>query len=157
VCSRNWALAPGAGPQGALALRHGLAERLPEGLAVQGEVCGPGIQKNRLGFAEHELRVFSLFDVRRGVYLGFDELVSEVARLGLQLVPIDRVVRGAEAARFEHTLDGYLAMARGTYAGTSRRREGIVVRPLIERHSPTLGGRLSFKVINNEFLLEDED
>lgn len=157
VCSRNWALAPGAGPQGALALRYGLAERLPEGLAVQGEVCGPGIQKNRLGLAQHELFVFSLFDVRRGVFLDFDELVREVSRLGLSMVPIDRVVRGDEAAAFEHTLEGYLAAARGTYAGTSRRREGIVVRPLRERSSATLGGRLSFKVINNEFLLEDED
>jgi hypothetical protein len=32
-----------------------------------------------------------------------------------------------------------------------------VIRPLTELRSPTLGGRLSFKVINNDFLLKDED
>jgi hypothetical protein len=31
------------------------------------------------------------------------------------------------------------------------------VRPLRERTSAILGGRLSFKVINNEFLLSDEE
>jgi len=31
------------------------------------------------------------------------------------------------------------------------------VRPLVEARSESLGGRLSFKVINNEFLLKDED
>lgn len=33
----------------------------------------------------------------------------------------------------------------------------VVIRPLVEQHSETLGGRLSFKVINNDFLLKDED
>lgn len=46
---------------------------------------------------------------------------------------------------------------RGTYASTRQRKEGVVVRPLVEQTSATLGGRLSFKVINNDFLLEDED
>lgn len=45
----------------------------------------------------------------------------------------------------------------GLYAGTKQRKEGIVVRPLVEQRSVTLGGRLSFKVINNDFLLKDED
>jgi hypothetical protein len=38
-----------------------------------------------------------------------------------------------------------------------QRKEGIVIRPLREQTSATLGGRLSFKVINNDFLLKDED
>ena len=48
-------------------------------------------------------------------------------------------------------------MARGIYAGTKNRKEGVVVRPIEEAPSATLGGRLSFKVINNDFLLKDED
>ncbi len=48
-------------------------------------------------------------------------------------------------------------LAHGRYAGTSNRREGIVIRPLVPQRSPTLSGRLSFKVISNGFLLEDED
>ena len=36
-------------------------------------------------------------------------------------------------------------------------REGIVIRPMTEQYSPTLGGRLSFKAISNRFLLKDGD
>jgi len=43
------------------------------------------------------------------------------------------------------------------YTGTRNRKEGIVVRPLVETPSATLSGRLSFKVINNDYLLKDED
>ena len=36
-------------------------------------------------------------------------------------------------------------------------REGIVFRPLVEEYEPTLGGRLSFKVINPKFLLKYDE
>ena len=71
---------------------------------------------------------------------------------------MEHVVTGEAAKTFDHTLEHYLALAQGVYPGTKNRKEGIVVRPLVERLSPTLGGgRLSFKVINNDFLLKDED
>ena len=72
-------------------------------------------------------------------------------------MPVERVVRGAEAKTFEHSLENYLAIAQGLYPGTRNNKEGIVVRPLIGRRSEILAGRLSFKVINNDFLLKDED
>ena len=72
-------------------------------------------------------------------------------------MPVERIVGGAEAAAYRHDLDGWLEAARGLYAGTRQRKEGIVVRPLVETQSAALGGRLSFKVINNDFLLKDED
>ena len=64
---------------------------------------------------------------------------------------------GDSARTFDHRLERYLELAQGFYTGTRNRKEGIVVRPLTERLSPTLGGRLSFNVINNDFLLKDED
>ena len=137
--------------------RHQLGEHLEDGLALQAEICGPGIQKNRLGLSQVELFVFSVYDVKRGVFLPFAEMRERVQALGLKTVPIERVVEGAEAREFRHELERYLELAKGTYAGTKNRREGIVIRPLADRHSPTLGGRLSFKVISNEFLLKDED
>lgn len=72
-------------------------------------------------------------------------------------MPIEHVLEGEAAARFDHSLDGWLERARGVYTGTRHRKEGIVVRPLEETPSATLGGRLSFKVINNDYLLKDED
>ena len=157
ACSRNWALAPGESHPWRLAVQYELAARLPPDFAIQGEICGPGIQKNRLGLSAPDLFVFSVYDARAGRFLDFEPFVAFCAERGLRTVPIERVVRGAEAAAYRHDLDGWLETARGLYAGTKQRKEGIVVRPLVEARSESLGGRLSFKVINNEFLLKDED
>jgi RNA ligase (TIGR02306 family) len=157
ACSRNWALAKGPNPVWRVAERYGLAERLPEGIAIQGEICGPGIQKNRLGLSEVDVFFFNVYDARASRHLDFTEFLAFCRDHGLRTVPIEREVRGEEARTFEHTLDRWLEAARGIYAGTKSRKEGIVVRPLVEAPSVTLGGRLSFKVINNDFLLKDED
>lgn len=158
ACSRNWALVPGENHVWRLAAQYELARRLPPDFAIQGEICGPGIQKNRLGLPGLELFVFSVYDVRAARFLDFEPFVAFCAEHGLRTVPIERVVRGAEAAAYRHDLDGWLEAARGLYPGTKQRKEGIVVRPLVEVRSETLGGsRLSFKVINNDFLLKDED
>lgn len=156
ACSRNWALVPGPNPVWRMAERHRLAEALPSGFAIQGELCGPGIQHNRLGLTELALLVFSVHDVRAGRRLDHGELVAFAATHGLTTVPIEEVVTGDHAAGYPHSLAHWLERARGLYAGTRNRKEGIVVRPLTETLSPTLGGRLSFKVINNDFLLKDE-
>lgn len=157
ACSRNWAVKQGTAPVWPVAERYQLAERLPPGFAVQGEICGPGIQKNRLGLKEIDLFAFNVYDARAGRYLAYAELIAFCREHGLKTVPIEREVRGDEALRFEHTLDRWLEAARGIYAGTKSRKEGVVVRPIEEAPSATLGGRLSFKVINNDFLLKDED
>jgi RNA ligase (TIGR02306 family) len=157
ACSRNWALKRGGNAVWRAADRYRLEEVLPADLAVQGELCGPGIQKNRLGLAELDLFIFSAYDVRRGAFLGYHELVETCARLGLKMVPVEKVVQGAEAKAYAHSLEGWLEASAGLYPGTKNRKEGIVVRPLEEARSEVLGGRMSFKVINNDFLLKDED
>ncbi|MBB5037670.1 hypothetical protein [Prosthecobacter dejongeii] len=58
---------------------------------------------------------------------------------------------------FGHSLESLLSLAEGHYPGTQNEREGIVIRPLSERFSSTLGGRLSFKAISNRFLLSGGD
>lgn len=157
ACSRNWSLMRGDTREWKIAERHGLESKIPRGFAVQGELCGPGIQKNRLGLAAVEWFVFDAYDTRAGKHLGHAELVAFCTEHGLPMVPVDRVVTGDDARSFDHGLEHYLALAGGNYSGTSNRREGIVIRPLVPQRSPTLLGRLSFKVISNEFLLEDED
>jgi RNA ligase (TIGR02306 family) len=154
ACSRNWALVRGENHVWRLAEQYQLESRLPMDIAIQGEVCGPGIQKNRLGLPAVDLFVFSVYDMRAGAFLEFEPFVEFCRDHGLPTVPIERVVRDAD---YTHTLDGWIEAARGLYAGTKQRKEGIVIRPLVETLSPSLGGRLSFKVINNDFLLKDED
>ena len=157
ACSRNWALTQGRGAAWRIAEKLHLKERLPAGCALQGELCGPGIQKNRLGLTEVELFAFSAYDARLGRFLEYAIFLELCARIGVRTVPVEHVIQGAAAHGFEHTLERYLQLAEGVYAGTRARKEGIVVRPLQETLSPTLGGRLSFKIINNEFLLKDEE
>ena len=115
-----------------LAERHALAQRLPPDFAIQGEVCGPGIQKNRLGLPGVELFVFSVYDVRAARFLDYEAFVAFCAEHGLPTVPVERVVRGDDAAAYRHDLDGWLEAARGVYPNGKQRKEGIVVRPLVE-------------------------
>ena len=157
ACSRNWALRRGDNHVWRLAERYRLEDQLPIDVAIQAEVCGPGIQKNRLGLDAVDLFVFNVYDVRAARFLELEAFRAFCGERGLRTVPIERVVRGDEALHHDHSLDTWLEAARGMYAGTKQRKEGIVVRPLVEQPSTVLGGRLSFKVINNDFLLKDED
>lgn len=157
ACSRNWQLKPTANVFWTVAQQYDLETILPEGIAVQGEVCGPGIQHNRLKLDGPDLFVFDVFDIRAGKHLDFADFTAFCAEHRLKTVPIDRVVAADDAATFDFSLEHFLELATGHYAGTSNRREGIVVRPLTGLLSRKLRGRLSFKVLNNEFLLEDED
>jgi RNA ligase (TIGR02306 family) len=135
-----------------MAAKYGLAEKLPQGVAIQGEICGPGIQKNRLMLTEPELFVFTVYDWLTRRRFDAANLVLFCEEYGLRTVPIDEI-----GAPFYYSLEQLLEMAKGKYEGTKNRREGIVVRPTTGIYSPTLQGPLSFKVLNNDFLLKDED
>ncbi len=152
VCSRNLEMKDT--PENAfwkVARKYDLADRLPAGYAVQFEACGEGIQKNRLGIRGVDGFVFNVWSIAESRYLDHEPARAFARSLGLPVVP--------EAYRweaFDASLEELLAMAQGIYVGTRNQREGIVIRPLQERFSPTLGGRLSFKVLNNVFLLAED-
>lgn len=157
VCSRNWSLQRGDSPYWRVAAKYRLDEVLPTGMCIQGEVCGPGIQKNIMGLAEHELFVFSVYDVRTSSYLSFEEMRAFCDGKGLTMVPIEAIVTGPSLDVFPRGIDALLEMAKGRYPGSNRHREGLVFRPIVEAPSAVLGGRLSFKCINNDYLLKEED
>ena len=154
VCGRNHAIAEGENLYWYVAKKRRLPEvlaRLPD-LAVQGELVGPGIQKNPVGLKDKDLFVFNLYDVQAGRYLPDREMRAFCQDHGLMPVPI-----AFTGERFEETLESLLAKAEGTYPGTQNQREGIVVRPLVDVPSQVLGSRLSFKVISNRYLLDERD
>lgn len=158
ACSRNWALRKLEGNSvWRIADQLELMRTLPVGIAIQGELCGPGIQKNRLNLTKPTFFAFNVYDALAGRYLPALEMRSFCESRGIATVPFEDILTGDAAQRFEHTLTHYLERAKGFYAGTKNRKEGIVMRPLEEAFSPTLNARLSFKVISNEFLLKDED
>lgn len=155
ACSRNWSIVDGDNVYWAVARRLGLEEKLRarEGrYAIQGEVCGPGIQKNPLGLKVTQLFVFSVYDLAEGRFVSDAEMRALAAEMGLEAVP---VVASGDA--FSHDQTSLLALAEGLYPGTKNQREGIVIRSRDVLHSPTLNGRLSFKAISNRYLLDERD
>ena len=148
VCSRGldlietpesayWAAARALGVEAKL-------RSLGRSFALQGELVGPGVQKNPYRLGALGVYVFDAFDVGLRARLGLDDLLALADRLGLALVPIlDRDLR------LPPTLDDLLRLADGPSAlRAAARREGLVVRS----HDRTL----SFKVISNRFLLAEE-
>lgn len=135
-----------------VARKHNLEDALRQrpNLTIQGEVVGPGIQKNRLRLKETSLFAFSVFDLSAARFLGHDDARAVLAEIG---VPAVAVIEAGDS--FQHTQAPLLALAEGKYPGTDNEREGLVVRPRRELISPALNGRLSFKVISNRFLLRE--
>jgi RNA ligase (TIGR02306 family) len=128
--------------------KYGLKEKLSrygKNIVLTGEICGPGIQKNRLRLADAQWYVFDVFDWDSGRYVPYDEALSICAGLGLQMVPLEE--RGE---LFGYSLEELLEKARGKYP-SGLDKEGIVVRHALEPKT------ISFKALNNDALLKEKD
>lgn len=132
-------------------IEQGLRSFLDKGnnrIAIQGEIVGPGIQKNPLGLSVPDLYIFNVVDITNNTRFCLDMSMLIVQELGLKFVPI--VDKGSS---FSYTQTDLLEMARGKYkthfssAKDSQHREGIVIRSIC--------GEVSFKAINNDFLLKE--
>ena len=119
-------------------------------LCIQGEMAGPSIQANRMGFKEVDLYLFNLYDIDTGKYLSHNELSVFAKKHGLNVVPtvhrLDFGVVGPMDANHLLDIANNLNYDNGTPA------EGIVWRSACETHSDVLKGRMSFKTISNRFL-----
>ena len=119
-------------------------------LCIQGEMAGPSIQANRMGFKEVDLYLFNLYDIDTGKYLSHNELSVFAKKHGLNVVPtvhrLDFGVVGPMDANHLLDIANNLNYDNGTPA------EGIVWRSACETHSEVLKGRMSFKTISNRFL-----
>lgn len=126
--------------------RHGFE------LAIQGEAIGPGIRGNRYARKEIELHVFTLFDISGHRQLSRDESAGLVEELGLSAVPdLGELV-------LNHGVDELVEFSSGDSTLNPKvPREGVVLRPPTEEMDPDIGGRLSFKVINPQFLLKFDE
>ena len=116
--------------------------------ALQGEIIGEGINGNKLRLRGQTSRFFNLFDIDRYAYLDFAGYQSTLERLDLPMVPV-------LDANFSlvNDIPALVAMAtRRSVVSPEVWAEGIVVRPLKEQQFE--GERVSFKVINPEFLLK---
>lgn len=117
--------------------------------AVQGELCGPGIQGNRIGLAKPTFYAFSLYDIEEGRFLNHARLAQFCASTGLNIVPtvFDGIIDPSWG------VEDFLNFANQQVYQNGLPAEGVVWRPYEETVSEALkGGRLSFKTISNKFL-----
>jgi len=148
-CSRNMEIKD---EEGALywlpVYKYGLKDKLAKygkNIVITGEICGPGIQKNKLRLPEIEWYVFDVKDWDEGKYFSYEKALGVCTELGLNFVPLEE--RGDS---FTYTLDELLRRAKGKYPSRLD-KEGIVVRDLM---SPKT---VSFKVLNNDALLKEKE
>lgn len=121
--------------------------------AFQGEMAGPGIQKNRLNLSAPKWFVFTVKDLNTGKRLGLEEMKILCEKVGLEMVPIEE--EGDNLIDKYPTLDALLERAKGKYH-SGQNKEGIVIRPVEPVYSQIVGGALSFKVLNNDYLLKEK-
>lgn len=110
--------------------------------AIQGEICGPSIQKNLLGLKTATFHVFNIVDLRYRRPLGYDEMCAITDKMGLERVGF---VEQGDAFGYT-TIKELLVLAQGKYPKTNNEREGIVIR--------SKDRKISFKVINNNYLIK---
>jgi RNA ligase (TIGR02306 family) len=144
VCSRNLELVESDCGAWLLAKRAHLTEVIPDGYALQFEMCGPGIQGNPLGCSTLHGFAFNVYDIAAQKHLSFSESRLVIPGLhnrpGLTWAPL-----AASGEDFSFTGDELRNLAEGKYA-SGKQREGIVIRPTVEEYVGQ--ARLSFKVIN---------
>lgn len=143
-----------------LVSKHGYKEKLEafkakDGLAaiiVQGELCAPGIQQNRLKLKKPEWYVFTIME--NGKRVGLDRMLGICKELGFTAVPIEEVDTDLPAKY--PTVEALLERADGNYPNGGR-KEGIVIRPTTPVYSNKIGAELSMKVVSNKYLLKNDN
>jgi RNA ligase (TIGR02306 family) len=150
VCSRNLQLKETEGNSfwGA-ARKYTLEEKLTaldRNIAIQGELCGVGIQGNKYKLNDIDFYVFTIYDIDKGEYLSSAERLELCEKLGLKHVP----VLGTMTLE-NQTIDSLLQLAESkSELNVKTEREGLVFKCITDT-------RVHFKAISNKFLMKFED
>ena len=140
ICSRNLELVrnPDNG-YWKVAEKYQVEEKLPEGIAIQWETCGPEIQSNPMGLSEIDGFMFSAYNIEEKRYLTFDEIKKLSVEIGFPMVRL---------IEWGHSFipNGVEERGEGVYLN-GKQREGVVIRSQYNYgHAP-----ISFKIINLGF------
>lgn len=131
--------------------------------AIQGEIYGPGIQKNLLDAKDVSFMVFDLYNITGRKYFSYQEMWEVLAKI-IPVVPNTRTIRLGDIADLdnEQLVDFFEQLSCGNYPNTKNQREGIVWRLDTELeievyNDPVFGTndeQRSFKVINIDYLVK---
>lgn len=120
-------------------------------LTIQGELCAPGIQRNRLRLAKPEWYVFTIRE--NGKRVGLKRMLELCKMLDFVHVPIEEV--DVDLPSKYPTVETLLERADGDYPNGGK-KEGIVIRPTEPVFCPLISASLSMKVVSNKYLLKNE-
>ena len=132
VCSRNLELKETEGNTHWLVthkmkLREKLSA-LGRNIALQGELVGPGVQKNMYRFNDQRVYFFTAYDIDTRHRFNFEELKNLLSSLELEIVPVleDKFVLPSE-----NLVEKMLAYADNkSFFNSNVDREGVVIRGL---------------------------
>lgn len=154
VCSRNMDLKETEGnTHWKVARALGLEEKMRDmresfgrvDFAIQAELLGEGIQKNRYNIKGHDIYVFNIYNITDGVFFGFTSVENMCRDLGINTVPLISNMWNLR----EETIESLLKKADASSTlNPNTTREGIVFK--------TYNREKSFKVISNKFLAKNE-
>lgn len=119
--------------------------------ALQGEVAGPGIQKNRAGLKELELFVFTIQNIDTAIRFSNTAIENALTFMNEQVPTAEklRMVPVLDTVPPLKTLADVKALSEGNSIVTDKTREGIVLRA---KDNPNI----SFKYINPKYLLKHD-
>ena len=120
-------------------------------LAIQGELCAPGIQQNRLRLTKPEWYVFTIRE--NGKRVGLKRMLQICEALDITPVPIEEV--DTDLPSKYPTVEALLVRADGEYPSGGK-KEGIVIRPTEPVFCPLISASLSMKVVSNKYLLKND-
>lgn len=118
---------------------------------IQGELCAPGIQKNRLKLTKPVWYVFTIRE--NGKRVGLTRMLEICEKLQLESVPIEEI--GTDLPAKYPTVEALLERADGNYPKGGK-KEGIVIRPTEPVYCELISGALSMKVVSNKYLLKND-
>lgn len=121
-------------------------------LTIQGELCAPGIQQNRLRLTKPEWYVFTVRE--NGKRVGLKRMMEICEALGMEYVPIEEI--GIDLPSKYPTVESLLDRADGEYPKGGK-KEGIVIRPTEPVYCQLISASLSMKVVSNKYLLKNEN
>ena len=153
VCSRNMGLNENEkNIYNDIAIKYDIKNKLLKydgKYAIQGEVYGPKVNGNPLNVKELSIAVFTVKNIKDNIYLGYDEMIKICKEMDLPFVEV------IEEGIFNYrTVEELIAKSKGNYPGTDGPREGLVYR--LKNDWNKDGKRLSFKVINDDYLTKSK-
>jgi len=153
VCSRNWQLIKEDNSSyWTVARKYNFKNKMitlvkkncVDTLVIQGEIIGPGIQKNKYHLTEYTFFLFNLFSGKGKNKFSYEQIVqnSVALEMGIYTVPVLDL-----QFKLLSSIPEMVNLAKGQSMLYNTEREGVVIRNYLKN--------ISFKVINPEFLLKE--